>query len=241
MSDLHMEFEENCRYIKQCGFPVTGEVLVLAGDIFYLKNKVPPMGNFWKWASKNYKQVLIVPGNHDYYGHYDVMIKENVDYYQNQVVRIDDTDFILSTLWSHIPPQDEYAVSHGLNDFYQTEYEGHRLTVADYNQMHRFCLDFIQKSVAESTAKKIVVVTHHLPTLQVVALQHKGSPINSAFATELGDFIAGSRIDCWIYGHSHTNIDTQIGNTKIVCNQLGYVFLREHLDNWFSHVQMIDI
>ena len=38
MSDLHMEFEENCRYIKQCGFPVTGEVLVLAGDIFYLKN-----------------------------------------------------------------------------------------------------------------------------------------------------------------------------------------------------------
>jgi len=149
-------------------------------------------------------------------------------------------DCILSTLWSHIPPQDEYAVSHGLNDFYQTEYDGHRLTVADYNQMHRFCLDFIKKSVSESTARKIVVVTHHLPTLQVVAPQHKGSPINSAFATELGDFIAGSRIDCWIYGHSHTNIDTQIGDTKIVSNQLGNVFQKEHLHNSFSHPNLLE-
>ena len=103
---------------------------VLAGDTFYLKNKVPPMGDFWNWVS-------------------------------------------------------------------------------------------------ESTAKKIVVVAHHLPTLQVVAPQHKGSPINSAFATELGDFIADGRIDCWIYGHSHTNINTQIGGTKIVCNQLGYVSQHE--------------
>ena len=67
------------------------------------------------------------------------------------------------------------------------------------------------------------------------------SPINSAFATELGDFIADSRIDCWIYGHSHTSIDTQIGDTKIVSNQLGYVFQQEHLHNWFSHVRVIDV
>ena len=36
MSDLHMEFAENSRYIKHNEFPVTGEVLVLAGDTFYL-------------------------------------------------------------------------------------------------------------------------------------------------------------------------------------------------------------
>ena len=139
------------------------------------------------------------------------------------------------------PTADAYAVSHGLNDFYQTKYEGHPLMVEDYNGMHRFCLDFIKKSVSESTAKKIVVVTHHLPTRHVVAPQHKGSPINSAFVTELGDFIADSRIDCWIYGHSHTNIDAQIDGTKIVCYQLGYVFQQEHLHNGFSHVKMIEV
>ena len=73
MSDLHFEFRENSRYIKQNRFPVTGDILVLAGDIFYLKDRVAPLGNFWKWASKNYRQVLIVPGNHEYYNYCDVM------------------------------------------------------------------------------------------------------------------------------------------------------------------------
>lgn len=43
MSDLHMEFQENSRYLKNSELPVTGDVLVLAGDIFYLKDKVAPL------------------------------------------------------------------------------------------------------------------------------------------------------------------------------------------------------
>lgn len=104
MSDLHLEFQENNRYLRYNELPVTGDVLVLAGDIFYLKDKTAPVMNFWKWASKNYCQVLIVLGNHEYYNFSDVMergfqwkwmLRENVGYYQNQVVRIDDTDFVL--------------------------------------------------------------------------------------------------------------------------------------------------
>ena len=43
MSDLHMEFAENSRYLKHNKFPVTGDVLVLAGDIFYLRNDAAPL------------------------------------------------------------------------------------------------------------------------------------------------------------------------------------------------------
>lgn len=100
--------------------------------------------------------------------------------------------------------------------------------------MHAFCLDFIKRSLAESTAKHIVVVTHHLPTLEVVAPHHKGSVLNSAFATELGELIADSHIDAWIYGHSHTNIDVEINRTKIVSNQMGYIFQDEHITNGFE-------
>ena len=69
MSDLHLEFSDNSRWLKHNELPATGDVLVLAGDIFYLKNKVAPLANFWKWASANYRQVLIVPGNHEYYNY----------------------------------------------------------------------------------------------------------------------------------------------------------------------------
>ena len=250
MSDLHMEFAENSRYLKDVEIPVTGEVLVLAGDTFYLNNTTAPLSKFWKWASANYRQVLLVPGNHEYYQGCDVMtrglqwkwmIKENVGYYQNQVKRIGDTDFILSTLWSHIPPQDEYLVSSRLNDFYQTKFNGKRMTVEDYNSMHEYCLDFIRKSIGGSTAKHIVVITHHLPTLNVVASQHLGSDLNSAFATELGNLIADSRIDVWIYGHSHTNIDRDISGVKIISNQMGYVFANEHLQNGFDAGKFIEI
>ena len=179
-----------------------------------------------------------MPGNHEFYGNGDVLaygdswsreILPNVHYHQNKVVRIDNVDFIHSTLWSHIRPEDEFVVEQGMYDFRQILYNGRRFTPADFNAEHEKCLDFIKRSVAESTAEHIVVVTHHLPTMAVVAPEHKGNLLNSAFATELGDFIADSRIDAWIFGHSHANIDAAIGNTRIVCNQLGYVYYRENL------------
>ena len=90
MSDLHLEFADNSRYLKHNELPVTGEILVLAGDIFYLKDRVAPLTKFWKWASANYREVLIVPGNHEYYNNADVAecgsewcwkFRDNVGYY----------------------------------------------------------------------------------------------------------------------------------------------------------------
>ncbi len=237
-SDLHLEMSANRRYMQNIPFKAMGDVLVLAGDIGYLCDRTPLCPKFWEWASANYREVLIVPGNHEYYQNYDVLadgdswsreILPNVHYHQNKVVRIDNVDFILSTLWSHIDPEAESIIHRGMPDFRQIMYDGHRLTPTDYNTEHARCLSFIRKSVAESTAEHIVVVTHHLPTMAVVAPEHKGSLLNSAFATELGDFIADSRIDAWIFGHSHANEEAIIGNTRLICNQLGYVYYHEHL------------
>lgn len=40
MSDLHLEFSDNSRWLKHNELPVTGDILVLAGDIFYLKTRL---------------------------------------------------------------------------------------------------------------------------------------------------------------------------------------------------------
>lgn len=61
-----------------------------------------------------------------------------------------------------------------------------------------------------------------------MAEEFRESSINGAFIVELGDYIAGSRIDYWIYGHSHRNIDKRIGVTQCISNQLGYVFQNEY-------------
>lgn len=250
MSDLHLEFTENLHYIKTKPFQAEGDILVLAGDTFYLHDIIAPQMNFWDWASDNYRQVILVPGNHEYYNNGDVtergdswqwMLRPNVGYYQNKVLRIDDTDLIITTLWSRIPEQDMFYVLRGMNDFRQILYNNRRFTPDDFNLEHNKCLAFIEQSVKASTARHIVVVTHHLPTFSVVSTQHKGSVLNGAFTTELGNYIADTRIDAWIYGHSHTNIDTVIGNTQIICNQLGYVCFNEHLKNGFDPAKTIEL
>lgn len=82
--------------------------------------------------------------------------------------------------------------------------------------------------MSESNAERIVVATHHVPSFALMAEEFKNSSINGAFTVELAGMIAESRINCWIYGHSHRNIDKMIGSTRCVSNQLGYVFQNEH-------------
>lgn len=248
-SDLHLELTPNSRYVKNIPFEVTGEVLVLAGDICNLWDATPPCVEFWEWASANYREVLIVPGNHEYYHNCDILaygdswsreILPNVHYHYNKVVRIDNVDFVLSILWSHINPNEQSVIHNGMPDFRQIMYNGLRFTPTEYNAEHERCLEFIRKSIAESNAEHVVVVTHHLPSFAAVAPIHRESPLNSAFATELGEFIADSCIDAWIFGHSHANVDAVIGNTRLTSNQLGYVYYREHL-NGFDGGKFIEL
>lgn len=246
-SDLHLEMTANAEWLQSHPLEVIGDILVLAGDTTYLEEGVPDW--FLDWASASYQQVLLIPGNHEYYHYGDVakrgdawqwMLRKNVGYYYNKVVRIDDVDFILSTMWSHIPETEMFQVQRGLNDFYQILYNGKVFTPDDFNAEHEKCKQFIIESVAQSDAKHIIVVTHHVPTSLAVALQHHESPLNSAFMVEMGNFIASSRIDYWIYGHSHTNIDTDIEGTRIMANQLGYIAQGEH-NNGFRNNKYISI
>ena len=72
-SDIHLKLSDNSRFINNMPFEVTGDVLVFAGDIGYLRDKTLPNMKFWKWASANYREVLLVPGNHEFYANGDVL------------------------------------------------------------------------------------------------------------------------------------------------------------------------
>lgn len=66
-SDLHLEFGENSRWLKDNPLIPSADILVLAGDIGYLGDANYKTHPFWDWASLNYKQVIVVPGNHELY------------------------------------------------------------------------------------------------------------------------------------------------------------------------------
>ena len=140
----------------------------------------------------------------------------------------EDIDLIASTLWSKIPPYEEYQTERGVTDFHRIRNGKFKLSAHRFNQEHEKCREFIKRSVANSKAKHIIVATHHVPSFELMADEFKGSPINGAFTVEMGDYIVNSPIEYWIYGHSHRNINKQIGNTRCISNQLGYTFHDEN-------------
>ena len=247
-SDLHLEMAANAAWLQSHPLEVVGDILVLAGDTAYLEEVIPSW--FLNWVSASYQQVLLIPGNHEYYHYGDIakrggswqwMLRDNVGYYNNKVVTIGNTDFILSTMWSHIPEVDMFQVQRGLNDFYQILCNDNRLTPDDFNAEHERCLAFIKQSVTESQAKAKIVLTHHVPTQLCTVDEFKGSTINGAFTVELGDYIADSGIDYWIYGHSHRNMDAKIGKTQIISNQFGYLSHDEPQNNGFDPKRFIEL
>ena len=248
-SDLHLEFADNWRYLKDYPLQVTGDVLLLAGDIGYLGDENYSHHPFWDWASENYRQVIACMGNHEFYKFYDistlkdgfeVAIRENVHSYYNAVVHLDEgIDIIVSTLWAKIPLKQAYYTERAVSDFYRILYQDDLLTAADFNHEHERCLAFLKDAVRESHAKHKIVLTHHVPSFRMQCPSFTGSRIGGVFIVELENYIKDSGIDYWIYGHSHYNVDVAIGSTQCVSNQLGYVFHGEH--KTFDHGKCISI
>lgn len=249
-SDLHLELSENSRYLKEHPLPVTGDVLLLAGDTIYLEQEHLMKHPFWQWAGDNYEQVIAIPGNHEFYAYYDLAslsendqwtLFPNVKIYHNTVVQIGDIDIVASTLWAHIDIKDAFNTEQYVSDFHRIMYGDNLLTSADFNREHERCLKFVKHAVSNSDARCKIVLTHHVPTGLCTAFEFQGSLINGAFTVELGDYIDESGIDYWIYGHSHRNIEAQIGDTRILSNQLGYVAHGEHQKNGFNAGSIIEV
>lgn len=248
-SDLHLEQFENAVFINKNPFSVVGDVLVLAGDTLPLREfKEYSKHTFFDWCAANYRETFLIPGNHEYYGDnidkypasWEMDLRHNVHMLENRCVRIDDVDIILSTLWTHIPMKDWFSIKQGMADFRVIRTDAGSFTAVDYNLLHERDLSFIKNAVADSDAEHKVVVTHHVPSQLCVAPEFKNSSLGAGFTVDLTDYIKKSGVDVWIYGHSHRNIDTVIGKTKVVTNQVGYVIYREFKEH-FSGSKYISI
>ena len=71
-SDLHLEFMENTLYLEAHPLHHVADILVLVGDTGYLGDEGFVKHPFWDWASENFKEVIVIPGNHEFYLGYDL-------------------------------------------------------------------------------------------------------------------------------------------------------------------------
>ncbi|MFI5151326.1 MAG: metallophosphoesterase [Bacteroidia bacterium] len=235
-SDLHLEFPENRKFIKNNPLIPKAEILILAGDILPFALLDKPC-EFLDIVSGSFEAVYWVPGNHEYY-HYDMAekntvlnekIRPNVFLVNNTAIVRKNVRLLFSTLWGNISPVNEWTISQNVSDFKVIKMNGSKFTPFHFNSLHNECKMFLAQSLKQSFAGNKIVVTHHVPTLLNYPAIYRGSNINEAFAVEMHDFIEESGADYWIYGHHHSNIpDFSIGKTRLITNQLGYVVHNEH-------------
>lgn len=233
-SDLHLEFPENRFFYGNHPLQVSGDILLLAGDILQFA-ALASYDWFLDEVSEKYERVYWIPGNHEYYG-YDLKlrsgsfceaIRDNVFLVNDHAETIDGIRFIFSTMWTKITPAYRRDIERGMNDFRLIRYGQWAFDGEIYTRLYENSRAFIEGEL--QTNQKKVVTTHHVPTLQNYPPEYIGSVLNKGFAVELDLLIEKYQPDAWVYGHHHRNIPAfQIGRTKMLTNQLGYIAANEH-------------
>jgi len=235
-SDLHLEFAENRQVLTKKPLVPKGEILLLAGDIM-LFSELEKFKDFIDFVSDHFSAVYWVPGNHEYYG-FDIVekegsfsekIRENFFLVNNQSVRYKNMNLHFSTLWSMIGPKHEWTIQRSIADFSWIKENGKKLSLSKVLSMHQESLAFLDAAVKSQQPGQTIIITHHVPTLMNYPPVYRNSVLTEAFATELFDFIESSGADYWIYGHHHVNTpEFNIGRTRLLTNQMGYVRQFEH-------------
>ena len=229
LSDLHNEF------LRSKSVPPIAEtdagVIVLAGDI-----DTGLRGLEWAAdeAERLGKPVIYVSGNHEYY-RYDISLTaamrafaaqhELLHFLENDELVIDGVRFLGCTLWTDYravgdPAEAMPVVMQRLNDHHLIS-NGERLFLPeDALALHQESRAWLAARLAQPFDGKTVVVTHHAPSLLCKHPRFPMDEFGTAFLSDLPELLA--QADLWCFGHTHANLDTQVGRCRLVSNQRGY-------------------
>lgn len=229
-SDLHLEFYEKEGVSFETLIKPTADNLILAGDIGYPSDEI--YESFLEYCSKNFKNVILISGNHEYYGRImedvETQIREitkkfpNVKYLQNDCVELPDNILVIgTTLWTNIPLNKKSLIT-GINDYYKIyKKQNQNITIEDTCEYHKKSVKYITDTITKNLNKKIIVVTHHLPSIKLISKKYLHNSYNFAFYTDLNHLISHP-IVAWICGHTHNTTSTNINNIFCAVNPKGY-------------------
>lgn len=240
LSDIHLEF---CKHNQFQLDPIPNlsaddiSVLILAGDIGH--PMTVPYREFLLKAKQNFQHVLIVAGNHEYYKQkqryydMDVIIEEITKicdelgcvFLNRTSTTISGITFLGCTLWSYVPEDMKKYALEGNNDYHNI----HILTngvitkvgVDHLNYLHARDKQWLETQLSvEDNKGKTVVITHFMPSYQLIAEKYTNDPLNCCFASNL-DHLFQDKLT-WICGHTHCAKECTINGTHCIINPMGY-------------------
>lgn len=218
MSDLHCEMYMDGGLRMLDDLPVTGDILVVAGDMAGYKEIIPAVDIL---CSKFY-QVIFVAGNHEYYfsdrnavHNNRVMLGrrfENFHWLDGDVFEFQGQRFVGVTGWFRDSPSN-WMYENLLNDFRLIV--GYKKWVYGLHEEHR-------KFLLENVRPGDVVITHHAPTSLSTPLRFKTSQLNRFYVADFQDVIEKCQPKLWIHGHMHEPVDYDVMGCRVVANPKGY-------------------
>jgi predicted phosphodiesterase len=245
LSDLHLEFS------TFSPFNTDADVIVLAGDIAKGTKGI-------QWARSVFpeKEIIYVPGNHEFYGVERmntleemriVAAETGIHLLDNAALEIGGVRFLGATLWTDFclfgDEKKEAAMmagQNGLNDFRIIfERALGKFTPARSIELHEASVDWLTSMLDSPFGGKTVVVTHHLPSEKSVVDRFKKEWLSACFASDL-DHLFG-KMDLWIHGHTHDNLDYETNGTRVICNPRGYVTYRGQENFDFNPALVVEI
>ena len=241
ISDIHLEF-------AQFNLPVmeneSEQVLCICGDLnpFYNFEKKykgeRSTEYFFESLQGRFKEILYVPGNHEYYNSRieddDLFAKKCEDFgvklLQNSATLIQDNTLIVgATLWTDFDKENPISMSqiqYSLNDFQRIVTKNHLFTPHLALYIHKHQLEFIRETIRafRSTISdlKVVVLTHHAPHYNSIGIQYRDSNLNGAYFSDLSTTIEELKPNYWLHGHVHSSNNYKIFDTTVISNPRGY-------------------
>lgn len=206
------------------------DLIIHAGDFSKsLHNSIEHIINFVDICEEYNKDYVIVLGNHDYYGfvYRDEVLKTLDDLKINYLVvgkefKFKGWTFIGDTLFSefNLPDYDnEFLINNAkyyLSDFHYIGYNSTSLVtpqdyISEFYKQYKWIDSFRHK-------ENIFVITHFVPSVQLIHEQYKQSPLNPYFVNNLN--LKG--FSHWACGHSHQTTRDVIDGCNIYMNAYGY-------------------
>jgi predicted phosphodiesterase len=230
ISDIHLEFYKNLPIIN-----AIAPVLCLAGDIGYPDSKIYKDFLINLNDNINFEKIFLISGNHEYYNQCEPIEETNkkinsllqknnlnkISFLNNSSEYYNGYLFIGSTLWSHISNKKNTT-----NDFKYIE----NMTIDKCNELHKNSVDFITKETELNKDKKIIMLTHFLPSYNLIDQKYEAySKYNQCFASHNDNLIVDPVV-LWIYGHTHSPKESMINNIPLVCNPIGYPGENKNID-----------